>query len=67
MRVLRSLKKSETLYCPGDLGVMMAVRSDKSRVAKDTLFRMENMDFEMAKMWTRKVRIYKNIPLVAFV
>ncbi|MGJ1325246.1 FecR domain-containing protein [Sphingobacterium faecium] len=62
-----SLKKSKTMYCPGDLGVLMAGRSDKSSVPKDTLFQMENMDFEIAKMWTRKVRIYKNIPLRAFV
>lgn len=62
-----SLKKSKIMYCPGDLGVLMATQSAKSNVPKDTLFRMENMDFEIAKMWTRKVRIYKNIPLRAFV
>ncbi|MCS3556948.1 MULTISPECIES: FecR domain-containing protein [unclassified Sphingobacterium] len=62
-----SLKKSKTMYCPGDLGVLVATKSAKSNVPKDTLFRMENMDFEIAKMWTRKVRIYKNIPLRAFV
>lgn len=62
-----SLKKSKKMYCPGDLGVLMATQSAKSSVPKDTLFHMENMDFEIAKMWTRKVRIYKNIPLRAFV
>ncbi|MFD2903813.1 FecR domain-containing protein [Sphingobacterium anhuiense] len=62
-----SLKKSKTMYCPGDLGVLVATQSSKSSMPKDTLFRMENMDFEIAKMWTRKVRIYKNIPLRAFV
>ncbi|MEN5088848.1 hypothetical protein ABE426_20470 [Sphingobacterium faecium] len=25
------------------------------------------MDFEIAKMWTRKVRTYKNLPLIVFV
>jgi len=62
-----SLKKSETLYCPNDLGVLMVGRSDQSGSPVDTLFRVENMDFEMAKMWTRKVRTYKNVPLIVFV
>ncbi|AIM36182.1 hypothetical protein KO02_05335 [Sphingobacterium sp. ML3W] len=62
-----SLRKSELLYCPGDLGVLMAERSDKSGLEIDTLFREVNVDFEMAKMWTRKIRTYKNISLRIFV
>jgi hypothetical protein len=62
-----SLKKSKRLHSPRDLGVLMADWLDKSSVPKDTLFRMEDMNFEMAKMWTRKVRTYENIPLRAFV
>jgi len=62
-----NLKKSKRLHSPRDLGVLMADWLDKSIVPKDTLFRMADMNFEMAKMWTRKVRTYENIPLRAFV
>ncbi|WP_400260878.1 FecR domain-containing protein [Sphingobacterium sp. SG20118] len=62
-----SLRKSESLYCHGDLGVLKAERSHKSGLQIDTLFREVDMDFEMAKMWTRKVRSYKNISMQAFV
>ncbi|RKO69386.1 hypothetical protein D7322_21740, partial [Sphingobacterium puteale] len=34
---------------------------------RDTMSYVANQDFKEAKMWTRKIRIYRNMPLWAFV
>lgn len=62
-----NLKKSEALNLPGDIGMLLAGRLYGFGLQVYILFVGPNMDIEIDKIWTRKVRIYKNIPLVAFV
>lgn len=61
------LKKAQSLYCAGDLGVLVATRGAKDKALKDTLIRTEGMDFEVASMWMHTMRTYKEISLGAFV
>lgn len=39
----------------------------KNQHSRDTISYMANQDFKEAKMWTRKIRVYKDIPLYVFV
>lgn len=62
-----NLKKSEALNLPSDMGVLLVGRLNSFCFQVYILFIGPNMDIEIDKIQTRKVRIYKNIPLVAFV
>ncbi|MEI2271510.1 hypothetical protein OHD16_05100 [Sphingobacterium sp. ML3W] len=62
-----SLKKAKSVVCPGDFVYVGAKYADKNQHPRDTMSYVANQDFKEAKMWTRKIRIYKGMPLRAFV
>ncbi|PUV22768.1 FecR domain-containing protein [Sphingobacterium athyrii] len=62
-----SLNKTRSIVCPGDFVYIGAKYVGKNQLPRDTMTYVANLDFEEAKMWTRKIRIYRNMPLWAFV
>ncbi|QIH35257.1 FecR domain-containing protein [Sphingobacterium sp. DR205] len=63
----RNLNKTRSIVCPGDFVYIGAKYVGKNQLPRDTMTYVANLDFEEAKMWTRKIRIYRNMPLWAFV
>ncbi|WP_286778357.1 FecR family protein [Sphingobacterium thalpophilum] len=61
------LKKGRSIICPGDFVFVGAKNVGKNQHVQDTMDYVANLDFEDARMWTRKIRIYKDIPLYVFV
>lgn len=61
------LDKIQTLVSPGDFGFVGAKYAGKNQPPRDTMSYVANQDFKEAKMWTRKIRVYRNMPLRAFV
>lgn len=62
-----SLNKVQSIVCPGDFVYVGAKYAGKNQQPRDTMSYLANQDFNDAKMWTRKIRIYRNMPLWAFV
>ncbi|WP_313420028.1 FecR domain-containing protein [Sphingobacterium multivorum] len=62
-----NLNKVQSIVCPGDFVYVGAKYADKNQQLRDTMTYVANQDFKEAKMWTRKIRIYRNMPLWAFV
>lgn len=62
-----NLNKVQSLYHPGDLGTLVALSTPQGQPVRDTLFRMEGMDFEIVQRWMNSIRVYDHMPLRAFV
>lgn len=61
------LKEAVTLRCPNDFGMISPSANSPKQAPRDSLISASNVDFEVAKMWTKVVRTYEDIPLRAFV
>lgn len=62
-----SLNKIQSVVCPGDFVYVDAKYAGKNQLSRDTMSYLASQDFKEARMWTRKIRIYKDISLHAFV
>lgn len=62
-----SLNKVQPVVCPGDFVYVGAKHVGKNQPSRDTMSYLASQDFKEARMWTRKIRVYKDISLQAFV
>lgn len=62
-----NLHKVQSIIHPGDFVFVGATYVGKNQSPRDTMSYVANQDFEDARMWTRKIRVYKDMPLRAFV
>jgi len=61
-----SLNKMRSIVSPGDFVFVGATYVGKNQPPRDTMSYVANQDFDEAKMWTQKIRVYKNMLLRAF-
>ncbi|WP_313240015.1 FecR family protein [Sphingobacterium multivorum] len=61
------LNKVQFMACPGDFVYVGTKYAGHNQQPRDTMGYVADQDFEEAKMWTRKIRVYKDMPLLVFV
>lgn len=62
-----SLNKAQSIISPGDFVYVGGKYAGKNHHPRDTISYVASQDFKEAKMWIRKICIYKDMPLRAFV
>lgn len=63
---VKSLKKDLKLSRCGDLGMVVQYRVPQGNSLRDTLVFSKDQDILEARQWTQKLRVYRDVPLVAF-
>jgi len=61
------LHKVKSMVSPGDFVYVGTRYAGYNQHPRDTMGYVADQDFKEAKMWTRKIRVYKDVPLVVFV